>query len=316
MKGSPFIRSFTFLLGQFRRLACEIHRYLYMNSYVIMTDTTCDLPEDYLKNHNIDIIALYYSMDDIIYGDDKNISPSEFYNMMRNGKMPTTMACNPEVTERYFRKYLDAGKDILHIAFSSGLSSSYNTAAVVGRELSEEYPDRKIIVIDSKSASMGEGLVVYKAVQNMEHGMTIDDNSAWIEENISHFCQQFTVDDLNHLHRGGRVSKATAVIGTMINVKPVLHIDDEGHLIPLSNVRGRKKSLNTLVDNMAIYSKGYDNDMVLISHGDCLEDAEYVKSQIQERLGIENFMINYVCPTVGAHSGPGTLALFYMGEKR
>lgn len=287
-----------------------------MNSYVITTDTTCDLPEEYLVNHNIDVIALYYSIDDIIYGDDKNIAQTEFYNMMRNGKMPTTMACNPENTEKYFRKHLDAGKDILHIAFSSALSSSYNTAAVVGRDLSEEYPDRKIIVIDSKSASMGEGLVVYKASQNMERGMSIEDNTAWIEENKLHFCQQFTVDDLNHLHRGGRVSKTTAVIGTMINVKPILHVDDEGRLIPLSNVRGRKKSLNTLVDNMENYSKGYDNDMVLISHGDCLEDAEYVKSQIQERLGIKNFMINYVCPTVGAHSGPGTLALFYMGEKR
>ena len=163
---------------------------------------------------------------------------------------------------------------------------------------------------------MGEGLMVYKAVQNREQGMSITENAAWLEENKLHFCHQFTVDDLNHLHRGGRVSKATAIIGTMINVKPVLHVDDEGRLISLSNVRGRKKSLNTLVDNMEKTCKGYKNDIVFISHGDCLSDAEYVRDRIRERLGIENFMINYVCPTVGAHSGPGTLALFFMGEKR
>ncbi len=287
-----------------------------MSSYAITTDTTCDLPNEYLKQNNIDIITLYYSMDDVIYGDDKNIEPSEFYNMMRNGKMPTTMACNPENTEQCFRKYLEAGQDVLHIAFSSALSSSYNTAAIVGRELAEEYKDRTIIVIDSKAASMGEGLMVYKAVQNREQGMNIKDNAAWLEENKLHFCHQFTVDDLNHLHRGGRVSKATAIIGTMINVKPVLHVDDEGRLISLSNVRGRKKSLNTLVDNMEKTCTGFENDIVFISHGDCLKDAEYVRDQIRERFGIQNFMINYVCPTVGAHSGPGTLALFFMGNKR
>lgn len=287
-----------------------------MNKYAITSDTTCDLPENYISQNEIGIIPLYYNIDDIVYGDEKKMSPHDFYNEMRNGKMPTTMACNPDTAEKCFRKYLDKGMDILHIAFSSGLSSSYNTAAVTAKELASEYPDNKIIVIDSKSASLGEGLMVYKAVCNRNNDMNIEDNARWIEDNKLHFCHQFTVDDLHHLHRGGRVSKATAIIGTMINVKPVLHVDDEGHLISLSNVRGRKKALNTLINNMEASMNGYENDIVFISHGDCLEDANYVAEKIKERFGIKTFIINYVCPTVGAHSGPGTVALFFMGEKR
>lgn len=287
-----------------------------MQNYIITSDTTCDLPTYYTEEHNIDLIPLYYNIDDVIYGDEITMEPSEFYNKMREGKMPTTMACNPDTVEKKFRKYLDKGLDVLHIAFSSALSSSYNTAAIVARELSEEYTDNKIIVIDSKSASLGEGLLIYKAVQNRDNDMSIDDNAKWIDDNKLHFCHQFTVDDLHHLHRGGRVSKTTAIIGTMINVKPVLHVDNEGNLVSLNNVRGRKKALNSLVDNMEKNCKNYDNDIVFISHGDCLEDAQYVAEQVKKRLGIQKFMINYVCPTVGAHSGPGTIALFFMGDVR
>ena len=287
-----------------------------MSNYVITSDTTCDLPESYTKEHGIDIIPLYYNLDNVVYGEEQNLEPSDFYNRMRNGTLPTTMACNPESTEKCFRKHLEQGLDILHIAFSSALSSSYNTVAVVGRELAEEFPERKIIVIDSKAASLGEGLYVYKAVCNRTNGMSIEDNAKWLEKNKLHVCHQFTVDDLHHLHRGGRVSKATAIIGTMINVKPVLHVDDEGALVSLSNVHGRKKALNTLVDNMEKTCKGYENDVAFISHGDCIEDANYVAEQIKSRLGVKEVIINYVCPTVGAHSGPGTVALFFMGETR
>lgn len=287
-----------------------------MHNYIITSDTTCDLPDSYTKEHEIEIIPLYYNMDDTIFGDEINLSPADFYNRMRTGNLPTTMACNPDKAEKCFRTYLDKGFDILHIAFSSALSSSYNTCAVVGKELSEEYPDRKIIVIDSKCASLGEGLLVYKAVCNRSDGLTIEENANWLEENKLHVCHQFTVDDLHHLHRGGRVSKATAIIGTMINVKPVLHVDNEGALVSLQNVRGRKKSLNTLLDNMEKTCGGYKNDVVFISHGDCVNDAEYVAEQVKKRFGIDNIIINYVCPTVGAHSGPGTLALFFMGEIR
>lgn len=287
-----------------------------MNKYAIISDTTCDLPQEFTKAHNIDIITLYYSIDNVIYGDQTKMDPTEFYALMRSGKMPTTMACNPESTEICFRKHLDAGEDILHIAFSSALSSSYNTAAMIGRQLQEEYPDRVIQVIDSKCASLGEGLFVYKAVENQEKGLSLLENVQWLEEHKLNMCHQFTVDDLNHLHRGGRVSKTTAILGTMINVKPILHVDDEGRLISLCNVRGRKKSLQTLVDNMELLSEGYENDIVFIGHGDCIEDAEYVKNLVSERFGIHSFLINYICPTIGAHSGPGTLALFFMGKSR
>ena len=289
-----------------------------MNKYIISTDSTCDLPQSYIVENNIPIIPLYYAIDEVVYGEEKTIGEKEFFDIMRNGKMPTTMAANQVTTEETFRKYLDEGYDILHLAFSSGLSSTYNTAAVVGQELTEEYPDRKIIVIDTLAASMGEGLIVYKAVELKKSGKSIDEVSDYIKNNILHFVHMFTVDDLFHLHRGGRVSKATAIMGTMINIKPVLHVDNEGKLVALSKVRGRKKSLSTLVDTMAESIKGYeaDNDTIMISHGDCLEDAEFVANQIKERLGIQNIMINYICPTIGAHAGPGTVALFYVGEKR
>ena len=287
-----------------------------MSNYIITSDTTCDLPDKYITKNHIDIIPSYYKLGETIYGDEENLDPSEFYNKMRHGQMPTTMGCNPETAREHFCKILDRGYDIIHISFSSALSSSFNTVSVVVNELQEEYPERNIIVVDSKCASLGEGLLVYKAVCNRQNGMSINDNAKWLEDNKLHVCHQFTVDDLHHLHRGGRVSKKAAIIGTVINVKPVLHVDDEGALVPLCNVRGRKKSLNTLIDNMAASIEGYDNDAVFISHGDCLKDAEYVAEQVKKRFGIENIMINFVSPTVGAHSGPGTLALFYMGENR
>lgn len=289
-----------------------------MRKYVITTDTTCDLPDKYITDHNLTVLPLYYNLDNVVYGGDINLEPADFYSKMRSGLMPTTMACNPDVAETSFRKLLADGYDILHIGFSSALSSSYSTAAVVGRELMEEFHESKIIVIDSLSASMGEGLLVHKAVMLHEAGKSIEETAEWIESNKLHLCHQFTVNDLFHLHRGGRVSKATAIIGTMINVKPVLHVDNEGRLIPLTNVRGRKKSLIALVDNMEKSSKGFENqnDIVFISHGDCLEDAEFVADLIKERIGITSFLISYVSPTIGAHSGPGTVALFYMGTAR
>lgn len=289
-----------------------------MRDFIITTELTSDLPDEFIQEHNIKIIPLYYKFDDddTVYGDEVSLEPSDFYNNMRRGAMPTTMASNPEYIEKCFRNILDAGFDVLHIAFSSALSSSYNTACMVAAQLGEEYTSSKIIVIDSKAASMGEGLLVYRAVKLKEQGMSIDETAEWVENNKLHLCHQFTVDDLFHLHRGGRVSKATAVIGTLINVKPVLHVDDEGALVSLNNVRGRKKALNALVNNMLAVIEGYDNDMIFISHGDCIEDAEYVARRVTEATGITNIMINYVCPTIGAHSGPGTVALFFLGERR
>ncbi len=287
-----------------------------MNDYVIITDTCCDLPEEYTTKHHVDIIPICFELDGTVYGDEIDLSPKEFYAKMRAGFMPTTMACNPDAVSRHFKKFLEQGTDVLYCCFSSGLSSSFNTASIVAKELSEEYPERKIAVVDSLCAAMGEGLFVHKAVCNKESGMSFEDNVAWLEENKLHVCHQFTVDDLHHLHRGGRVSKTTAIIGTMINVKPVLHVDNEGKLSSLSNVRGRKKSIHTLMDNMAKTMGDYENDIIFISHGDCEDDANYLAEKVKERFGIKDVMINYVCPTIGAHSGPGTLTLFFMGETR
>ncbi len=289
-----------------------------MNNYIITTDTTTDLPEDYIKKHDLGIMSLTYTLEGTTYSKDNPLDVRLFYEKMRNGSMPTTSQVNPENAKNIFLPYLKDGYDILHIAFSSGLSGSYNSTRIAAEELSEEFPDRKITIIDSLAASLGEGLLVHKAVMLKEQGADLDAVADWVEQNKLHIVHNFTVDDLFHLHRGGRVSKATAILGTMINVKPILHVDDEGHLIALSKVRGRKKSLQALVDSMEKQMGAYrsQNDIVFISHGDSLADAQYVADLVKQRFGIESFLINYVGPTIGAHSGPGTIALFYMGDYR
>lgn len=288
-----------------------------MKPYIISTDCMADLPADFIQEHHITLHPLYYMLGSETYSATENtLSEQEFYNRMRNGEMPTTMASNPEYIRSSFQSNLDAGYDILHISFSSGLSSSYNNTYVTAQEMMEENPDAKILVIDSLAASMGQGLLIYYACKKKEEGATIDEVADYIEHIKLHICHQFTVDDLFHLQRGGRVSKATAILGTLAAIKPILHVDDEGHLINIGKVRGRKRSLNALVDNMEKTIGDYENPVVFISHGDCLEDAEYVKSLVEERFGIHTFLINYVGCTIGAHSGPGTVALFFLGETR
>lgn len=272
-----------------------------MNNYIITTDTTTDLPEDYIKKHDLGIMSLTYTLEGTTYSKDNPLDVKLFYEKMRNGSMPTTSQVNPENAKNIFLPYLKDGYDILHIAFSSGLSGSYNSTRIAAEELSEEFPDRKITIIDSLAASLGEGLLVHKAVMLKEQGADLDTVADWVEQNKLHIVHNFTVDDLFHLHRGGRVSKATAILGTMINVKPILHVDDEGHLIALSKVRGRKKSLQALVDSMEKQMGAYrsQNDIVFISHGDSLADAQYVADLVKQRFGIESFLINYVGPTIG-----------------
>ncbi len=288
-----------------------------MKPYIISTDCMADLPASFIQEHHLSVHPLYYLMGEQTYNALEDALPeAEFYNRMRNGEMPTTMASNPEYIEKSFRQNLADGYDILHISFSSGLSSSYNNTAVTAKEIQEQSPDAKIIVIDSLCASLGQGLLVYYACKKKEEGASIEETAAYIEDLKLHVCHQFTVDDLFHLHRGGRVSKASAILGTIANIKPVLHVDNEGHLINISKIRGRKRSLMTLVDNMEKTVGDYKNPVVFISHGDCLEDAEFVKQQIEERFGIHEFLINYVGCTIGAHSGPGTVALFFLGETR
>lgn len=289
-----------------------------MKDFVISTDTTSDLPFSFIQENDIDIHHLYYSFGDETYGADNVLSEKDFYARMRQGDLPTTQASNPEASKQIFQKRIDAGYDVLHIAFSSALSSSYSNSVLAANEVMEENPGSKIIVIDSLSASMGEGLVVYTAVKLKKEGKNIDEISEYLNSHITNFCHQFTVDDLNHLFRGGRVSKATAIIGTLAGIKPMLHVSNEGKLIPVGKVRGRKKSLIELVDRMEDTIGSYKDsiDIVFISHGDCEDDARFVADLVKERFGVSDVWINPVCPTIGSHSGPGTVALFYMGDER
>lgn len=289
-----------------------------MKDYIIMTDSSSDLPFEYLEEHDVRSMSLFYIMEDKTYKNDGGLPYKEFYKKMREGNMPTTSQVNPSDAKNAFLSALKDTNNILYIGFSSGLSGTVNSARIAAEEIMEDRNDVRIIVIDSLAASLGQGLMVHKAVMMHENGKDIDEVANWIEEHKQNFTHVFTVYDLMHLYRGGRVSKTAATIGTIINLKPILHVDSEGCLINLFNVRGRKKSLNALVDymekKMGSYAK--ENDIVFISHGDSEEDANYVAQAVKERFGIESFLINPVGPTIGSHSGPDTLALFFMGEER
>lgn len=289
-----------------------------MRDFIISTDNMADLPYSYLKERGLKTMSLSYMLEGRTYTEKDRLPVKEFYDKMRNGAMPTTSQVNPEEAKEVFKELLNEGKDILHIAFSSGLSGSCNSVRIAAEELMEEGVEGRVIVVDSLCASLGEGLLVHKALGLKDEGKSLDEIAEWLKDNRLHLCHNFTVDDLNHLYRGGRVSKTAAVLGTMINIKPILHVDDEGKLVPIGKVRGRKKSLVTLVDNMEKQMGDYkdQNDVIFISHGDCEEDANFVAEQVRQRFGIDSFLINYVGPTIGAHSGPGTIALFFMGEKR
>ncbi|NSF74015.1 DegV family protein [Blautia wexlerae] len=289
-----------------------------MSEYVITTDNNSDLPEEYLKDHGVGCMYLSYSMDGKNYTHENFLPEHEFYEAMRNGSMPTTAQVNPENAKALLEPYLKEGKDILHIAFSSGLSGTYNSSRIAAEELMEEYTDRRIIVVDSLSASLGQGLLVWLAQQKKELGQTLEDVADWVEKNKLKMVHLFTVDDLNHLYRGGRVSRTTAIVGSMLNIKPVLHVDNEGKLTAIGKVRGRKKALQELVKLMdeKIGSFGADCDTIFISHGDCEQDAQYVAAKVKEKYNIKNIIINQVGATIGAHSGPGTMALFFVGDVR
>lgn len=289
--------------------------------FKITTDSTADLPVEYLEEHNVGCMPISYIMDGVTYGRDKELEWKEFYRLMREeGKMPTTSQINPADAKAYFEEYIKTDKEILHIAFSSGLSGTYNNMCMAADEIMEEHPDVKIIVIDSLCASMGEGLFVHKAVQLRDEGKTMEVTAQWLREHALNVVHVFTVEDLHHLHRGGRVSKTAAVLGTLASIKPKLHVDNEGHLILIGKVRGRRKSLDALVDymgeKMGSWTQENMEDYIFISHSDALEDAEYVRDRVKEKYGIEHCLINHIGPTIGAHTGCGTIAFFFMGESR
>ena len=289
-----------------------------MNEYVITTDNNADLPESYYKEHGVGCAYLSYSMDGQHYSHENFLPVEEFYAKMRAGSLPTTAQVNPSEVKELFEPYLKEGKDILHIAFSSGLSGTYNSCRIAAEDLTEDYPERRIIVVDSLAASLGQGLLVYLAQKMKEEGADFETTAKWTEDHKKNIAHLFTVDDLNHLYRGGRVSKTTAVLGGMLNIKPVLHVDNEGKLIPVGKVRGRKKSILELVSLMDQKIGSYKDtcDTIFISHGDCKEDAEFLSAKIKEKYQIKTEIINHVGATIGAHSGPGTLALFFVSDVR
>lgn len=287
-----------------------------MNEFVIVSDSTVDLPKEYLQSKQVPIISLSYIMDGVTYEEMDGLSHKEFFEKLRAGSLPTTSQINPEQAREALEPFAKEGKDILYIGFSSGLSGSYNSVRMAAEDLKEEYPDINIITIDSLCACMGEGLLLYKALELKEHGMSMEEIAKWVEANKLHICHNVTVDDLNHLHRGGRISKTTAVVGSMIKIKPIIHMSDEGKLVVIGKELGRKKSLVSIVDRMEKQMQGYDNDIVMITHGDCIEDAEFVKKQVEERFGIHNVMINGIGSVIGSHTGAGVVAVFFMGDKR
>ena len=287
-----------------------------MREIVITVNSTVDLPREWVEERNVPVIPLKYTIDGQTYTDMYGLSGKEFFQKLREGKMSVTSQVNPDEAKEAFEPFLKEGKDILHLGFSSGLSGTYNSMRIAGEELSEEYPDAKIIVIDTLCACLGEGLLLYKVLKLKEAGKSIDEIAQWVEENKLHICHNVTVDDLNHLHRGGRVSKATAVLGTMVQIKPIIHMDNEGKLQVIAKERGRKKSLNKIVDMAVEQSKGWENDMVMITHGDCIDDAEYVAALVREKMGVSQILINNIGTVIGSHTGPGVVAVFFMGSQR
>lgn len=287
-----------------------------MRDYVITVNSTVDLPKNWLEERNVPVIPLKYTIDNETYTDMEGLSAKEFFAKLREGKMAVTSQINPEEARAQLEPFLKEGKDILHLGFSSGLSGTYNSMRIAGEELQEEYPEAKIIIIDTLCACLGEGLLLYKTLQQKAAGKTIEETAQWVEENKLHICHNVTVDDLFHLHRGGRISKTSAVLGSVVQIKPIIHMDENGKLQVVGKERGRKKSLNKIVNMAEEQIKGWDNDIAMITHGDCLEDAEYVAKLVRERLGIENILINNIGTVIGSHTGPGVIAVFVMGNKR
>ncbi len=289
-----------------------------MKDFVITADSNCDLPDYLIEEYQIGIIPHYYVLEEITYGDDVNLTPKEFYEKMRTGLMPITMASNPEVIRRTFQNYIDQGQDVLHISFSSSLSGGCSNVVTGALEICEENPGAKIIVLDTLNVSLGEGLFITKAARMRAEGKSIDEVAEWLEENKQEFCVRFTVNDLFHLHRGGRISKTTAIVGSVMNIKPILYVNQEGQLVALSSTRGRKKSLAALCHEMMSSIGKYKDtdDPICIVHGDADDDAKYLEALVHEQLPDKPIIMNDVSPSIGAHSGPGAVGLIFMGEKR
>lgn len=289
-----------------------------MSKYRILTEATVDLPQSIVEEYGIVVIAMDCRMDDKIYMVDptgNELDPVYFYERMRQGSVATTSLINAFTFMEYFEEQFKAGYDVIYFAVTSALTSRV-AANHAMEDLQEKYPDRRLIVVDTLCASLGMGLLVYHAAKKQREGMGMDELAKWAEENKLKVCHWFTVEDLKYLLRSGRISAASAMFGTALNIKPVLRVEDSGALLALSKVQGRRRSLKTLVENMEQTFTKENNDCVFIGHADCPEDAEYVKNLVEERLGVKNFVIHHIGPIIGAHSGPGTVALFHFGTHR
>ena len=284
-------------------------------SYRIVTDSCCDLPEAMYAQLGLSMIPLTLNFRGAEHADLSESFMKDMYAGMRAGETASTAAVNPDGWASIMEPILAAGEDVLVMAFSSGLSTTYQSAVIAANDLQEKYPDRKINVVDTLCASLGQGLLVWYAAQKAKT-MTLEELTAWCEEHKLNLCHWFTVDDLMFLKRGGRVSAATALVGTMLQIKPVMHVDDEGHLVKVTTARGRKASINALAAKMGETALPGENDTVFICHGDCQEDADYLANRVKELYGVKDVLVYYTGAVIGSHSGPGTLALFYMGEHR
>ena len=287
-----------------------------MSNYKIITDSGCDLPQDKLVALDVLSVPLFVNFRGEEREDTVDEGIQEMYAGLRAGEPASTSAVNPERWAEKMESVLKEGFDVLTITFSSGLSTTYQSAVIAGNELKEKYPERKIFVVDGLAASLGQGLLVYYACQKKAAGMGVEELAKWVEDNRNHLCHWFTVDDLMYLKRGGRVSAATAVLGTMLQIKPILHVDSEGHLTSVSKARGRKASIQALAEKAVTSGAGYDNSIMYISHGDCMEDAEYLADLLKKKCGVKEVFIGYTGAVIGSHSGPGTLALFFLGNEK
>lgn len=290
-----------------------------MGDYVILTDSCCDMTAQMAEELGVEVLPLSLQMGEATYRnwlDGREIGFRDFYARIRGGETATTSAVSVGDFEERMRPILQGGKDILCVSFSSALSTTYQSAVIAAEELGSAFPERKVLVVDSLCASLGQGLLVYLCAREKEAGRSLEEVRDFAEETKGKVCHWFTVDDLNHLKRGGRISAATALFGTMLAIKPVMHVDDGGHLTAVGKARGRKASLLALVDHMAETAIDPAGQTVFISHGDCEDDARFVAEEVRRRFGVRDIHINFVGPVIGNHSGPGTMALFFIGSPR
>ena len=284
-------------------------------SYQIITDSCCDFNEAQYTQWNVistPLTVTYNGENHDNFSREEDVKA--FYNELRNGVMASTAAVNPDGWATAMEPALKEGHDVLILAFSSGLSTTYQSAVIAAKELREEYPQRTIIVVDTLCAALGQGLLVWHAAQKRDAGMSLEDLAAWVEANKLNVCHWVTVDDLSHLKRGGRISATTAIVGTMLNIKPIIYVDNEGHLINTAKVRGRKTAIDFLAKKFG--ETGTDKETVFIGHGDCAEDAAALEAILKETYGVKNVITGFVGPVIGAHTGPGVLVVFFMGSHR